>query len=46
MLDRLIVWSPKLLWRLDTSEDKIKRVVDNWLDRVIGGFVIEFSVNT
>ena len=32
--------------KLEASEDKIMHIVDDWLDRVIGGFVIEFIVNT
>lgn len=30
--------------RLEASEDKIARVVDHWLDRVIGGFITEFAI--
>ena len=32
--------------RLEASEDKITRVVDHWIDRIIGGFVTKFVVNT
>ena len=32
--------------RLEASRDKIARAVDHWLDRIIGGFIIEFAVNT
>ena len=45
-LQRLIVWTPELVWRLEASEDKTTHVVDHWLDRIIGGFVTDFTVNT
>ena len=45
-LDGKIVWTPELVQRLESSEDKIARAVDHWLDRVIGGFVTEFTVDT
>jgi len=32
--------------RLEAVEDKIVRVVDHWLDRIIGGFITEFVVDT
>ena len=31
--------------RLEASEDKIARAVDYWLDRIIGGFIIEFAID-
>jgi len=31
---------------MEASEDTITRVVDHWLDRIIGGFFIEFVVDT
>jgi hypothetical protein len=34
------------VWILKASEDKIAHVVDHWLDRIIGGFVTEFTVDT
>jgi len=45
-LDGPIVWTPDLVRRLESSEDKIPRAIDHWLDQVIGGFVIEFAVDT
>jgi len=45
-LEGSIVWTPELVWRLEASEDKIAHDVDNWLDRVKGGFVTEFAVDT
>ena len=31
-LDKPIMWTPKLVHRLEASEDKIARVIDHWLD--------------
>jgi len=45
-LDGPNVWNPELLRRLEASEDKIAHVVDHWLYRILGGFVIEFAVDT
>ena len=45
-LDQLIVWTLELVRTLDASEDKIARAVDHWLDWIIGGFIIEFMVDT
>lgn len=45
-LDNPIVWTPELVRRLEASEDKIARVVDHWLDRIIGGFITDFVVDT
>ena len=35
-----------LVRRLEASKDKIARAVDHWLDWVIGGFIIEFAIDT
>ena len=45
-LDNPIVWTPVLVRRLEASDDKITFAVNHWLDRIIGGFVAEFTVNT
>lgn len=45
-LDQLIVWTPELVRRLEASEDKIVRVVDHSLDRIIGGFITDFPMDT
>lgn len=45
-LDGLLVWTLKLVWKLEASEDKIVCDVDHWLDHIIGGFVIDFLVDT
>ena len=45
-LDKPIMWTPELVRRLEASEDKIACSVDHWLDRIIGGFMTEFVVDT
>ena len=45
-LDGPILWTSELVQRLEAFEDKIARIVDHWLDCVIGGFVTEFMVDT
>ena len=45
-LDGPIVWTPELVRRLEASEDKITCLVDHWLNQIIGGFIIEFVVDT
>jgi len=43
-LDGLIVSTPKLVQKLEASEDNITCDVDHWFNHIIGGFVIEFMV--
>ena len=38
--------TPELVCRLEASEDKIARAIDHWLDWIIGGFIIEFAIDT
>ena len=45
-LNGSIAWTPKLVRRLEALDDKIARVVDHWLDHIIGGFVTGFAVDT
>ena len=45
-LDIPIVWTPKLVRKLQATEDKIMCAIDHWLDRIIGGFITEFTVDT
>ena len=45
-LNKPIVWTPQLVPRLEASEDKIACVVDYLLNQIIGGFIIEFVVDT
>jgi len=45
-LDSPIMWSLKLVRRLEESKDKIMCVVGHWPDRIIGGFITEFAVDT
>ncbi len=32
--------------RLEASKDNIARAIDHWLDRIVGGFVTDFVVDT
>jgi len=41
-LDKPIVWTLELVRRLEASEDKIVRVVDNCLDQIIRGLLLIF----
>ena len=45
-LDQPIVWTPELVRRLEATKDKIAHTVDHCLDRVIGGFITEFVIDT
>ena len=45
-LDNMIVWTPELVRWLEASENRIAWVFEHWLDRIIGGFVTEFVVDT
>lgn len=45
-LEKLIVWTPELVRSLEASGDKIMRVVDHWLSKIIGGFITEFIIET
>ena len=45
-LNRPIVWTLELVRKLEASEDKITRAIDHWMDRIIGGFITEFTINT
>ena len=45
-LDDPIKWTLELVRRLEASKDKITCVVNHWLNRIIGGFVTEFTVDT
>lgn len=45
-LDGPSMWTSELVRRLEASEDKIAYAIDHWLNRVIGGFFTEFTVDT
>jgi len=40
------MWTPELVQRLKATEDKLAHVVNHWMDRVIGGFITEFVIDT
>ena len=44
--DKPIVWILEVVPRLKALKDKIMCIVDHWLDRIIGGFITEFVVDT
>jgi len=44
-LDKPIVWTPKLVRRLEALEYNMACTVDHWLNRIIGGFITEFTVD-
>jgi len=45
-LDKPIVWNPELVCRLEALKDKIVHTMDHCLNRIIGGFITEFVVDT
>lgn len=45
-LDQPIVWTLELVRRLEASEDNLTREMDHWLDRIIGGFITKFVIDT
>ena len=45
-LDNPTVWTPDLVRRLEASEENSVCGVDHWLDRIIGGFITEFTIDT
>ena len=45
-LNSPIVWTPKLVWILETFDNKIAWIIDHWLGRILGVFVTEFVVDT
>lgn len=40
------MWTPELVHKLEATEDKITRAIDHCLDRVIGGCITEFTIDT
>ena len=41
-----IVSTAELVRILEASKDKIMHTIDDWLNRIIGGFITEFAVDT
>lgn len=44
-LDQPIVWTPKLVQRLEATEDRLVHAY-HWLYRLIGGFITQFTIDT
>lgn len=40
------MWAAELVKFLEASENKITRVIDHWIDHILGGFIIEFAIDT
>jgi len=45
-LDGPIVWTPELVKRLEPSRNNIAWEIDHWIDRIIGGFITEFVIDS
>jgi len=45
-LDDPIVWTPEVMRHLEDSENNIAWVFDHWIDRMLGGFVTEFAIDS
>ena len=43
--ERVTQWTPKLIQQLEKNDNTITRMVDHWVDSVLGGFVMEFSID-
>jgi len=44
--DDPIVLTPELVKRLEEFDYKVARVVDYWIDSILGSFITEFAINT
>jgi len=44
-LDNLIVWTPKLVKRMEGSENKVVKVFNYWIYSILGGFITEFAID-
>ena len=44
--ERVTQWTPKLLEQLEKTDNIITRMVDHWVDSVLGGLMMEFSIDT
>ena len=43
--ERVTQWTLDLLEQLERTDNTITRMVDHWVDSVLGGFVTEFSID-
>ena len=43
--ERVTQWTPELIQQLERTDNIITRMVDYWVDNVLGGFVKEFSID-
>lgn len=45
-LDNPIVWTAELVRHMESSENKIVRVFNYWIDSILDGFITEFTIDT
>ena len=43
--DMITQWTSELVQQLEKTSNKITRVVDRWIDHVLGGFVTKFFID-
>ena len=43
--DDPIVWNPKLIKHLGSSNYKVARDINYWIDSILGRFITEFSID-
>lgn len=41
-----IVWTPKLVKRIERYDYKIAGMIDYWIDNILGDFITKFSIDT
>ena len=39
-------WTPELIQWLKEVDNRVSRVVEVWLDNILGGYIIDFAINT
>ena len=43
--DQVMQWTPELIQQLEKADNTITRMVDHWVDSVLGWFLMEFTFN-
>ena len=43
--ERVTQWTPELIQQLKMTDNAITRMVDHWVDSVLGGFVTQFAID-
>jgi hypothetical protein len=44
-VEALRKWTHELIRQLNTISNKVSRAVDLWLNSILGGYIIEFTVD-